>query len=57
MDEKIKQDLLTLLFNLVFIVIPWGIFCYFVVKTIGEINMFLFPHRPLPRYATENGGT
>ena len=51
MSESIKQDLLTLLFNTIFIVIPWGIFCYFIVKTIGEI--YSFPHVSLPRFATK----
>lgn len=50
--ESIKQDLLTLLFNIVFIVIPWGLFCYFIVKTIGEIVSF--PNVSLPRSATED---
>lgn len=35
MSENLKQDLINLLFNTVFIVIPWGVFCYFIVKTIG----------------------
>lgn len=51
MSESLKQDLLNLLFNTVFIVIPWGVFCYFIVKTIGEIVSF--PKVSLPRSATE----
>lgn len=47
---SIKQDLLTLIFNTVFIVIPWGIFCYFLVKSIGDLFDFL--NVSLPRSAT-----
>ena len=50
MSESIKQDLLTLLFNTVFIVIPWGIFCYIVVKSINPFGNYPIT---LPRFATK----
>lgn len=50
MNESIKQDLLTLLFNTVFIVIPWGIFCYIVVKSINPFGNYPIT---LPRFATK----
>jgi hypothetical protein len=50
-SESIKQDLLTLLLNTVFIVIPWGIFCYIVVKSISPFGDYPMT---LPIYATES---
>ena len=50
MSESIKQDLLTLLFNTVFIVIPWGIFCYIVVKSMNPFGDYPIT---LPRFATK----
>lgn len=50
MSESIKQDLLTLLFNTVFIVIPWGIFCYIIVKSMNPFGDYPMT---LSRFATK----